>query len=189
MIGVDDPTFSLILEDNKALRELSMTYSSPQVVFYNLTTENNIVTLVQEIRPSDFDSSGKTKYPVLIHFYGGPNSQQSTLKYNKNDWHHYVVENLGCIVCIIDGRGTGLRGRDFRDQITKQLATVEAVDIVQSAAKLAALPYVDEARIGVWGWSYGGYLTSKIVELDSEFISLGMAVAPVTDWRFCEYES
>lgn len=189
VIGVDDTEFSLILEDNKELKELSLTYSSPQTVFYNLTTSSNIVTLVQEIRPSDFDPSGKTKYPVLIHFYGGPNSQQGTLKYSRNDWHQFLVENLGYIICIVDSRGTGLRGQNFRSQVTKQLGKLEALDAVQSAEKLATLPYVDEARIGVWGWSYGGYLTCKIVEFDSDFISLGMAVAPVTNWKFCKFQS
>jgi len=186
VLGVDDKTFDLTLEDNKELKELSASYVAPQTVFYNITTSDSTITLVQEIRPHDFDSSGHTHYPVLIHVYGGPNSQQGTLAYSRGSWHEFLVEELGYIVAIADGRGTGMRGQDFRFGVTKQLGKLEAIDVIGSAKKMATLPYVDETRIGIWGWSYGGYLTSKVLEANSEFLSLGLAVAPVTDWRFCE---
>jgi dipeptidyl aminopeptidase B len=134
------------------------------------------------IFPPDFDDSGKTKYPVFMECYGGPNSQKAAQKYNIDIMDELTL--FGVISLIVDGRGTGFKGRVFRSAVSKQLGYYEAQDQITAARWAATLPFVDPKRIGIWGWSYGGFLSSKVVEANSGIIALGVAVAPVTDWKF-----
>lgn len=182
--GLDDPSFDLILQDNEMLHRVSALYVKPQIVFYNITTDDGIEVSIKEIRPHDFDASGRTLYPVLVRVYGGPNSQMVHSRYERDDWHQYLACGLGYVVAVVDGRGTGFKGREFRSPVTGNLGDLEAVDVIASGQKLASLPYIDEKRVGIWGWSYGGYLTNKVIEKDSAVFNLGMAVAPVTSWNF-----
>ncbi|KAI8901724.1 dipeptidyl peptidase IV N-terminal region-domain-containing protein [Globomyces pollinis-pini] len=132
------------------------------------------------IYPPHFNVS--KQYPVLMNVYGGPNSQQVTRTY-KIDFMTQMAA-AGFIVLIVDGRGTGFNGREYRSIVSKQLGLYETQDQITAAQWAANQTYVDSKRIGIWGWSYGGYMTSKIIEADSGVFSLGMAVAPVTDWKF-----
>lgn len=190
VVGVDDPTFELVLEENKLLRQMSSQYVKPSNTFYQLVLNSTMhdgrrtVASVQEIRPHDFDASGATKYPVLVRVYGGPDSQLVDARWNRADWHQYVASTLGYIVVVVDGRGTGFKGQAYRAAVAGNLGDVEAQDVNQAAQLISTLPYVDENRLGLWGWSYGGYLTGKSVELERETFSLAVSVAPVTDWRF-----
>jgi dipeptidyl aminopeptidase/acylaminoacyl peptidase len=134
------------------------------------------------IYPPGFDDSGKTKYPVFMECYGGPNSQKAIQKYDIDIMNRLTL--YGMIALIVDGRGTGFKGRKFRSAVTKQLGLYEAQDQIAAARWAASLPFVDPKRIGIWGWSYGGFLTSKVVEANSGVIALGIAVAPVTDWKY-----
>ncbi|KAK0521815.1 Dipeptidyl peptidase 4 [Tilletia horrida] len=138
----------------------------------------------REFRPHDFDASGRTRYPVLIYVYGGPNSQSVDASFARPDWHAYLASTLGYLVITIDGRGTGFQGFKHRYAVTGRLGELEASDVIEAARKISKLAYVDEKRVGIRGWSYGGYLTSKVIERDSGVFSLGMAVAPVTKWEF-----
>ncbi|BGP31575.1 Dipeptidyl peptidase 4 [Rhodotorula toruloides] len=191
LFKADDPSFSLSLTDNAALSTLDSQYQHANLVYSRTaiptgekrrgedeTVEVNVV----EIRPPGMDESGRTHYPVLFQVYGGPNSQMVNTRWQR-DFQHYLSIQHNYIVVRIDPRGTGFRGRKFRTGVRGRLGELEARDVVETARRWAARRYVDEKRIGVWGWSYGGFLTSKIIETNSSVFSLGMAVAPVTDWR------
>ena len=132
-----------------------------------------------ELRPYNMDTSGRTKYPVLFQVYGGPGSQMVTTRFVR-DIHHFWCTALGYVVVNVDGRGTGYKGRGFRMGVRDRLGLLESEDVVKTAEYYSRLDWVDSKRVGVWGWSYGGYLTSKVIERASGVFTLGMAVAPAT---------
>ncbi|KAG0172925.1 hypothetical protein DFQ29_008182 [Apophysomyces sp. BC1021] len=135
----------------------------------------------RELLPPDFDIS--QKYPVLFHVYGGPGSQLVSYQFQL-DWHTFLASKLKYIVVMVDGRGTGYRGRKYKVGVRGRLGELEAMDQVNAARHWASLNYVDKSRIAIWGWSYGGYLASKVVETNTGVFSTAMAVAPVSDWRY-----
>ncbi|KAJ3025971.1 UNVERIFIED_CONTAM: hypothetical protein HDU68_006411 [Siphonaria sp. JEL0065] len=135
------------------------------------------------IVPNDFNPSDKTrKYPVLISVYGGPNSQTVTTRYSLS--FETALSATGYIIMYLDPRGTCCKGRAFRSVVSKQLGKVESEDVVSAAEWLIGKGFVDAKRVAVWGWSYGGFLASKVIELNSGIVTTGIAVAPVTDWKF-----
>ncbi|KAG0144563.1 hypothetical protein CROQUDRAFT_659902 [Cronartium quercuum f. sp. fusiforme G11] len=172
-----------IVSDNSDLNSTLSQMDLPEIVYRTVRNSVGDEMNVKEMRPAGMDKSGKTKYPVLLKVYGGPSSQVVNMKYSI-DWHHFLVSSLQYIIVFVDGRGTGYKGRKYRVSVRNQLGNVEAEDVATAARFYAGLKFVDEARIGVWGWSYGGYLTCKTLESYSSDFSLGIAVAPVTDWRF-----
>ncbi|GEM07683.1 dipeptidyl aminopeptidase [Rhodotorula toruloides] len=191
LFKADDPSFSLTLTDNAALSSLDAQYQHANLVYSNLSIpsgekrrgeDETVEVNVVEIRPPRMDESGRTHYPVLFQVYGGPNSQMVNTRWQR-DFQHYLSIQHNYIIVRIDPRGTGFRGRKFRTAVRGRLGQLEARDVIETARRWAARKYVDERRVGVWGWSYGGFLTSKIIEANSSVFSLGMAVAPVTDWR------
>ncbi|PWN38808.1 hypothetical protein IE81DRAFT_354572, partial [Ceraceosorus guamensis] len=186
VLGLDDPKFELVLQDNADLRKTLTRYVAPSNVFYTIEVgdKKDVIVSVREIRPHDFDASGQTRYPVLVNVYGGPNSQTVKSEFDLAGWHTYLATSLGYIVINIDGRGTGFRGRQYRCRVTNRLGVYETDDVVDAMREIRKLPYVDESRTGIWGWSYGGYLTSKVIQADSGMFGLGMAVAPVSKWEF-----
>ncbi len=115
--------------------------------------------------------------------YGGPGSQNVLNRWNGSMWHHYLVQQ-GYIVACVDNRGTGGKGRDFQHITYKQLGRYESEDQIASAKYLVSLPYIDESRIGIWGWSYGGYMSSLSLFLGNDVFKTAIAVAPVTNWRY-----
>jgi len=135
-----------------------------------------------EIRPPNFDDTGRTKYPVLFRVYGGPNSQMVHTRFEV-DWHTYVACGLRYLVVVVDGRGTGFKGRGLRNPIKGDLGFWETRDQINAARIWAGKPYVDSKKIGIWGWSYGGFMSAKVVEANAGIHSLAMSVAPVTSWR------
>ena len=128
------------------------------------------------MRPPHMDDSGRTKYPVLFRVYGGPVSQLVDVRYT-HDWHDYVVSELQYIVVVVDGRGTGYKGRALRNPVKNNLGRWETQDQIAAAKIWATKDYVDPKRIGIWGWSYGGFMSSKVVEADAGVHSLAIAVA------------
>jgi dipeptidyl-peptidase-4 len=134
------------------------------------------------IRPKDFDPS--RKYPVLMNVYGGPWSQSVVDAWTGYEylWHQLLAER-GYIVVSFDNRGTPGRGHDFEKPVFLRLGQVEARDQIDAARQLAALPYVDARRIGMWGWSYGGYLTAMSLLQGGTLFKAGISVAPVSDWK------
>ncbi|KAJ3021258.1 hypothetical protein HKX48_008887 [Thoreauomyces humboldtii] len=133
--------------------------------------------------PYGFDRNGTIRYPVLMRVYGGPNSQLVQQRFGI-DMQSAIVSAGGFISLTVDGRGTGFMGRAFRSSVASHLGSVEVDDQIAAAKWLGEQSFVDPERIAIWGWSYGGYMTSKVVEADSGLFKVGMAVAPVTDWMY-----
>lgn len=184
VFSLRDPKFELVLQENAGLQKIVADYHQPQRLFYNITLADKTIVSAQEFRPHDFDGSGAIRYPVLIKVYGGPNSQMVEAKWSMADWTTYLTCTLGYIVIVLDGRGTGFRGRAYRDVVSWELGAYESHDVVHAAEAIRRLPYVAQSKVGIWGWSFGGYLTAKALERDSGTFDLGMSVAPVARWEF-----
>lgn len=134
------------------------------------------------LKPSDFNPS--QKYPVLFCNYGGPGSQQVANRFGAvSYWHQLLAEN-GFIVVSVDNTGTGFRGEEFKKKTYLQLGKLEIEDQIDAAKYLGTLPYIDKNRIGHWGWSYGGFMSSLAITKGSDVFKAAIAVAPVTSWRF-----
>jgi len=135
------------------------------------------------IKPLDFDPNNE--YPLFMYQYSGPGSQSVANRWNgSNDYWHQMLVQEGFIVVCVDGRGTGLKGRDFKKMTQKELGKYEVKDQIAVAKKLGELPYIDEDRIGIWGWSYGGFMSSNCLFQAPDTFAMAIAVAPVTSWRF-----
>ncbi|KAF8159267.1 dipeptidyl aminopeptidase [Crassisporium funariophilum] len=181
VVQVNNATFEHVLDMNEQLIEAGNTYESA-VVEHTTFTNDGYELNVKEIRPPRMDDSGRTKYPVLFRVYGGPHSQLVDLKYGR-EWHEYLACGLQYITVVVDGRGTGFKGRKLRNAVKGNLGFYETLDQIAAAKAWAKKPYVDPKRIGIWGWSYGGFMSSKVIEANAGIHSLAMAVAPVTSWR------
>jgi len=168
------------LRENKALLEKVNEYGGVNKSFFKFKTSENIELNGMMIKPPDFDPN--KKYPVLMNQYSGPNSQ-SVLNQWSFDWHQLLAQK-GYIVVVVDGRGTGARGEDFRKMTYLQLGKYETIDQIESAKYLGTLPYIDASRIGIWGWSFGGFETLLALTKGADYFKAGIAVAPVTNWRY-----
>jgi len=170
---------------NDGLNERISKLQLPQKEFIKIPVNGGNVTLNgYMIKPADFDS--QKKYPVLMYVYGGPGSQLVTNRYSggqRETWHRYLAER-GYLIVAVDNRGTGGRGADFKKIIYKNLGDYESRDQIATAEYLKSQPYVDDERIGIWGWSYGGYMSSLSLTRGNNAFKMAIAVAPVTDWRF-----
>ena len=171
------------LEDNQALQEQLTNYTLGTYEFITVPIADTLSLNGYLIKPHDFDST--KQYPLLMYVYGGPGSQLVTNEWmgSREAWF-YILAERGYLVACVDNRGTGGRGRDFSHITYGQLGKYEVEDQLASARYLGDLPYVDESRIGIWGWSYGGYMTALSLFLGSDVFKAGIAVAPVTNWRF-----
>lgn len=132
------------------------------------------------IKPTDFNPN--KKYPVIMSQYSGPGSQQVLNKWTF-DWENYFATQ-GYIIACVDGRGTGGRGKKFESLVYMNLGYYESIDQLAAAEYMASQPYVDSSKIGIWGWSYGGYETLMAMSQPKSRYAAGVAIAPVTDWRF-----
>lgn len=177
----NNASYTEMLEENKGLKRMAKKHALPLLVYSNITIDGHTLQVVER-RPPTFNP--KKKYPVLFHLYGGPGSQTVDRKF-KVDFQSYVASSLEYIVVTVDGRGTGYVGRKTRCAVRDNLGHYEAIDQIQTAKFWGKKKYVDETRMAIWGWSYGGFMTLKTLEMDAgETFGYGMAVAPVTDWRF-----
>ena len=173
--------FELMLENNNALAEMAKKHELPHNIFSTVNIEGVDLQVVER-RPPHFDPT--KRYPVLFYLYGGPGSQQVTRRFHV-DFQSVVASSLNYIVVTVDNRGTGFIGRKARNIIREHFGKYEAHDQIETAKIWAKKPYVDADRMAIWGWSYGGFMTLKVLETDAgETFKYGMAVAPVTDWRF-----
>jgi dipeptidyl-peptidase-4 len=135
------------------------------------------------VKPADFDAS--KKYPLFLFQYSGPGSQQVANSWlGSNDYWHQMLAQEGIIVACVDGRGTGLKGRDFKKMTYKELGKYEVEDQIAVAKKLSEYDFIDEERTGIWGWSYGGFMASNCILQGNDTFEMAIAVAPVTSWRF-----
>lgn len=172
-----------VITDNAALKTKLRSYDIAQKNFFKFKNEEGTELNGWMIKPQNFEE-GK-KYPVLMFVYGGPGSQTVKNQYDGfNHFYYQSLANQGYIIVSVDNRGTGARGRDFRTVTYKQLGKYEIEDQISGAKYLGSLPYVDKGRIGIWGWSYGGYMSSLGITKGAEVFTMAIAVAPVTNWRF-----
>lgn len=175
-----------VIEDNKELQDLAKEYNLVKKEFFSFTTSEGVELYGWMVKPAN--ASASNKCPLILYQYGGPGANEvmdswNTGFYNGGTFETYLV-NHGYAVAVVDGRGTGLRGADFKKQTYLQLGVMESKDQVETAKYLSTLPYIDSDRIGIWGWSYGGYNTLMSMSEGTPIFKAGVAVAPVTDWRF-----
>ncbi|MFV0482597.1 MAG: S9 family peptidase [Bacteroidales bacterium] len=175
-----DGTKLRTLEDNGELIDRISEANLPKKEFFSFTNSEGIKLNGWIMKPTDFDSN--KNYPVLMTQYSGPNSQSATDRWSV-DWTSYMATK-GYIVTCVDPRGTAARGEDFRKCTYKELGVLESADHIDAAKYLASLPYVDSERIAMYGWSYGGYMTALTLCRAGNSINAGVAVAPVTSWRY-----
>jgi len=180
LYSVDSRTPLATLNDNAALETKLSAYRLPTTRYHVLRHPSGYSLNAREILPPNFNP--QKKYPVLFDPYGGPGSQDVSKAYLPASWRHYIASDpeLEYIVVTVDGRGTGYQGRKFRTSVVKQLGRLEAEDQVWAGRLWRAKSYVDGDHMAMWGWSFGGYLTAKVVELDSGVFSLGLITAPVS---------
>jgi dipeptidyl-peptidase-4 len=174
------PVRTLVANDGAAGRLAAAGLAEPE--FFTFTTTDGVELNGWMIKPPDFDPS--KRYPVLLYVYGGPGSQTVTDAWGGTRylWHQHLAQR-GFIVASVDNRGTGARGRDFKKVTYLNLGKWETHDQIEAAKYLASLPYIDPSRIGIWGWSYGGYMTALTMMKGGDVFRAGISVAPVTDWR------
>ncbi len=172
-----------VLEDNKQLAEAVKKYNFAQKKFFDFKTEDDVKLYGYMLKPTDFDAS--KKYPVLMYMYGGPASQNVLNSWGGSHyaWHQMLTQQ-GYIVVCVDNRGTNARGEKFKKSTYANLGKYEVQDQIATFKYLDKLEYVDNQRVGVWGWSYGGYMSSLCMTLGADYFKAGIAVAPVSNWRF-----
>jgi len=170
------------IKNNKWLTEKLLNYNISPKEFFSLKTNNGEFNAWM-IKPNDFDPN--KEYPLFMYQYSGPGSQSVANRWNGNDdyWYQMLAQKGYIIVCV-DGRGTGFRGRDFKKVTYKELGKFEIEDQIDAAKELGKLAYIDNNNIGIWGWSYGGYMSSLAITKGADTFKMAIAVAPVTSWRF-----
>jgi len=172
-----------VIEDNADLKNTLAKYSLTNKKFLTIKTNEGIELNAWMMKPKDFNPT--KEYPVFMYVYGGPGSQtvQNSWTGSNYMWFQMLTEQ-GYIVVSVDNRGTGGKGADFKKVTYKELGKYEIQDQINSAKYLGSLPYVDKNRIGMFGWSFGGYMTSLAMTKGADVFKMGIAVAPVTNWRF-----
>lgn len=172
-----------VLEDNSELKQKLKTDGYIQRTFLQIPGADGTPLNAWMLKPKNFDPN--KKYPVFMFQYSGPGSQQVDDAYDSvNSLWFSMLANKGYIVVCADGRGTGYRGRDFKKTTYLQLGKKETEDQIAVAKWLGKQSYTDAERIGIFGWSFGGYLTSLALTKAPEVFRIGIAVAPVTNWRY-----
>ncbi|MEO1050893.1 MAG: S9 family peptidase [Bacteroidota bacterium] len=172
-----------VLEDNQALQAASKSYNLSPKEFFSFKTVDGTDLNGYMLKPAGFDAS--QKHPVLIFQYSGPGSQMVMNQWaGSNFYWHQMLAQKGYVIAVIDTRGTGARGVAFKKATYKQLGKLETEDHIAGAKYLAGLNYIDASRIGIWGWSYGGFISSSAMFKGGDLFKAGIAVAPVTNWRF-----
>lgn len=174
------------LIDNKELKSRLAEYNLASREFFTFKTSEGVELNGFIMKPADFDPN--KKYPVILHQYSGPNSQQVTDSWyagfrSGGSYEHYMCSQGFIMVCV-DGRGTGGRGADFKKCTYLRLGYYEAKDQVETALYLATLPYVDKDNIGIYGWSFGGFNTIMSMSEGRGVFKAGVAIAPPTSWKY-----
>jgi len=183
-ISVYDINGKLIrtLKDNSKLSKTIAEYGFANAEFIKIPTSKGETLNGWILKPTNFDAS--KKYPVLFCNYGGPGSQQVADRWGVvNQWQQMLAQK-GYIIVSVDNTGTGFRGEEFKKKTYLQLGKFEIEDQIDAAKYLCTLPYVDAKRIGHWGWSFGGFMSSLAITKGADVFKAAIAVAPVTSWRF-----
>ena len=170
------------IKNNDALTQTLSNYTISKKEFSIIHVNGNDLNMWM-LKPENFDAA-KT-YPLLMYQYSGPGSQQVANQWHgANDfWYQHLVQE-GYIVACVDGRGTGFKGADFKKVTQNELGKYEVEDQITAAKQLGELSYIDASRIGIWGWSYGGFMSSNCLFKGNDVFKMAIAVAPVSSWRF-----
>jgi dipeptidyl-peptidase-4 len=170
-----------VLNNDSLLRELK-NYNLSTKEFFTLKTKNGEFNAWM-IKPSNFDMH--LKYPLFMTQYSGPGSQSVSNRWNgANDYWYQLLAEKGYIIVCIDGRGTGFKGRDFKKVTYKELGKYEVQDQIEAAKVLGQKEFINQNEIGIWGWSYGGFMAANCILKGNDVFKMAIAVAPVTSWRF-----
>lgn len=171
------------LESNALLKGVLAEYNLPKKEFFSFETERGDILNGWMIKPAGFDES--KRYPVFMTVYGGPGHNTVENRWESSNllWHQMLAQQ-GYIVVSVDNRGTGNRGEAFKKSTYLQLGKLETEDQISAAKYMQGLPYVDKDRIGIQGWSYGGYMSSLCITKGADIFKMAIAVAPVTNWRY-----
>ena len=171
-----------VMQDNSKLRETLTACNFSKAEFFTFKTSDGTFLNGLMMKPPDFNPA--KKYPVLFTIYGGPGSQTVTNSWGAiTSWNQLWAQH-GIIVVSVDNRGTGGRGEEFKKCTYLQLGKYETLDQIEAAKYLGSLPYIDKNRIGMWGWSFGGYLTLSCLTKGADYFNFGVAVASVTNWKY-----
>ncbi|MFO8054856.1 MAG: S9 family peptidase [Bacteroidales bacterium] len=172
-----------VFHDNKSIVERMEEYGFSGMEFIDVPTEDDIILNGFIIKPPDFEEN--KQYPLLMHVYGGPGSQEVSNSWGGHNyiWFEYMAQQ-GYIIACVDNRGTGYRGQEFKKSTYLELGKLEIIDQINAAKHFGAKPYIDSSRIGIFGWSYGGYMSLLAMTKGADYFSSGVSVAPVTNWRF-----
>ncbi|WP_306644133.1 S9 family peptidase [Sanyastnella coralliicola] len=172
-----------VLKDNSSLKKTLKKYDLSQKEFFTFDNRNGDALNCWMIKPADFDPA--KKYPVYVAIYGGPGHNTVSDSWGGSNYlYHQLLAQNGYIVVSVDPRGTMYRGREFKHSTYMQLGKYETEDFIDFAKYMGNQDYVDAERIGIQGWSYGGYMTSLCMTKGAEVYTMGIAVAPVTNWRY-----
>ena len=182
-INTSNGDMKVELENNSALLNQMQNYGFAKQEFFTIKTSDETELNAWMIKPKDFDP--KRRYPVFMYVYGGPGSQTV-----ENSWGginfiwFQMLTQKGFIVVSVDNRGTGARGEEFKKCTYKKLGELETIDQIEAAKWLGYQTYVDDDRIGIFGWSYGGYMSTLCLTKGASYFKTAIAVAPVTNWRY-----
>ncbi|WP_045372398.1 S9 family peptidase [Jejuia pallidilutea] len=170
------------IKDNDKLAQKLSSFKTSKKEFSTLSVNGNDLNMWM-IKPSNFDAT--KQYPLFMAQYSGPGSQSVANSWHStNDYWYQMLAQQGYIVVCVDGRGTGFKGAEFKKITQNDLGKYEVEDQIEAAKQLAELPYIDATRIGIWGWSYGGFMSSNTLFKGNDVFKMAIAVAPVTSWRF-----
>ncbi len=173
----------LEIQNNDELSEKLKKYTIPTKDFFELTTEKGNKLNAWIMKPTDFSEA--KKYPVFMIQYSGPGSQQVVNAWgSSNEYWYMSLVQQGYIVACVDGRGTGFKGADFKKVTQLQLGKYEVEDQIDAAKIIGNYSYVDKSRIGIFGWSFGGFMASNCILKGADVFKMAIAVAPVTNWRY-----
>lgn len=179
--GNEKKELAVLRENSRVANQLSADGAGTKELFTLKVNGTDLNAWI--IKPKDFDP--KKKYPVLMYQYSGPGSQEVTNSWHDlNDQWYFMLAQKGYLVVCVDGRGTGGKGVAFKKQTYMDLGKMEVEDQIAAARLLATYEYVDASRIGIWGWSYGGYMSSNCIFRAGDVFKMAIAVAPVTNWRY-----
>lgn len=172
-----------VLEDNSSLAQRMKDYQFAETEFFSYKTKDNFDLQGYMIKPPNFNP--QNKYPLFMFVYGGPESQNvmDRFNYSRGAWFQYLAQQGYVVVCV-DNRGTNGQGEDFRKATYMQLGKYETIDQIEVAEYLGEKDFIDESRVGIFGWSYGGFMSLNCLFKGAEIFNMAISVAPVTNWRY-----
>ncbi|KAK3083443.1 hypothetical protein FSP39_022859 [Pinctada imbricata] len=175
--------FEHVLEDNAVFKLNISSKHLPTIEYVNIKLPTGESMYGKLLLPPELNKDHVTKYPLLMNVYGGPDTQRVTMRYQLA-WETYLASSRGFIIAYADGRGGAARGQRWLQSNYRRLGGIEVEDTITAGEFFKNIPYVDETKMSIWGWSYGGYLTTSVLGRGTETFQCGISVAPVTDWIY-----